>query len=158
MNRQELIVASSEVKIYITLANGTCLSVDTGTELSYRFSQNVQDIFAIGDTDPIGIKRLNATYTADLSLQEGEQQTLIDAINATLDTNKQIASMHQLDPFSISWTYQMEGLATPRTVVYTLMNAMIQEQGGSVSRNDVETIGSLSLRGTGVQRNIIPLA
>ena len=158
MNRQELIVASSEVKMYMTLANGTCLSIDTGTELSYRFSQNVQDIFAIGDTDPIGLKKLNATYTADLSLQEGEQQTLIDAINAVLGDNEQIATFNQLDPFSISWSYEMKGLASPRTVVYTLLNAMVQEQGGNVSRNDVETIGSLSLRGTGIQRNIIPLA
>ena len=37
------------------------------------------------------------------------------------------------------------------------VNAMVQEQGGSVNRNDVETTGSLSLRGTGVQRNIVPL-
>ena len=143
--------------MYITLSNGTCLSVATGTELSYTFSQNIQEIFAIGDTDPIGIKRSNASYAASLSLQEGEQQTIIDAINATLPVTEQIAAMHQLKPFSISWSYTMKGLATPRTIVYTLLNAMVQEQGGSVNRNDVETIGSLSLRGTGVQRNIVPL-
>lgn len=157
MNHQDIIVASSEVQMYLTLSNGTCLSIDTGTELSYTFSQNIQEVFAIGATDPVGIKKANATYAANLSLQEGEQQTLIDAINATLPATEQIAAMHQLAPFSISWSYAMKGLATPRTVVYTLLNAMVQEQGGSVNRNDVETIGSLSLRGTGVQRNIVPL-
>lgn len=99
--------------MYLTLSNGTCLSIDTGTELSYTFSQNIQEIFAIGSFDPIGIQKSNATYTANLSFQEGEQQTLIDAINATLPATEQIAVMSQLKNFSISWSYPMKGLATP---------------------------------------------
>lgn len=153
---QNYIIASSEVKLYLTLANGTTLNMVTGTELSYNFAQQVQDIFAIGQTDPIGTKKINATYTANLSLQEGELQTIIDAANATFAATAQIATLLQLEPFTITWTETMAGLN--KTVSHSLLNCRVPQQNGTTNRNDAETIGSIELKGTGVARTIVPIA
>jgi hypothetical protein len=78
------VVPSKDVQIYLTFEGLPAIKIGTGTSLNLQYSQTVQDIFAIGETDPIDLVQLNAQYAATLSHQTGEQHTILDAINGAL--------------------------------------------------------------------------
>ena len=80
-NLSEYIVPSSDVQINMTFSGIPSMKLDTGSRLNWANSQSVQDIFAISHVDPIGIVALNATYTASVTMQSGEYNALMDAIN-----------------------------------------------------------------------------
>ncbi|MEG0899027.1 MAG: hypothetical protein RSF40_04870 [Oscillospiraceae bacterium] len=157
MNYENLVVASSDVQLFISVGS-TTLQLATGTSLQYTLAQNVQDLFAIGQIDPIANKSLNATFAAQLSLQSGEYETILDALNATVSSVGEFyASMLNMPPFTISWCYQMNGLVIPKTVSYALQSCRAENVGGAVDRNDPETISSWSIKGTGIVRRVTPL-
>ena len=63
-NLSEYIVPSSDVQINMTFSGIPSMKLDTGSRLNWANSQSVQDIFAIGETDPIDLVQLNAQYAA----------------------------------------------------------------------------------------------
>ena len=71
------VVPSKDVQIYLTFEGLPAIKIGTGTSLNLQYSQTVQDIFAIGETDPIDLVQLNAQYAATLSHQTGEQHTIL---------------------------------------------------------------------------------
>ena len=88
------VVPSKDVQIYLTFEGLPAIKIGTGTSLNLQYSQTVQDIFAIGETDPIDLVQLNAQYAATLSHQTGEQHTILDAINGALPAGQTLyASM-----------------------------------------------------------------
>ena len=150
----EFVIASPDVSLMIQVQGGTPITLTTGTELSYNFTRNTQDIFAIGSAEPIQIVSLNSTYTGGMSLQTGEYQTLLDAINSG---STLYASLLQVPSFTMSWSYAISSGATPRKITMSLLECKFSDDNGSVSRNDPETISQLSFRGIGVQRSVSPL-
>ena len=88
------VVPSKDVQIYLTFEGLPAIKIGTGTSLNLQYSQTVQDIFAIGETDPIDLVQLNAQYAATLSHQTGEQHTILDAINGALCVHAPTAALH----------------------------------------------------------------
>lgn len=154
MTYNPLIISSAETQI--TLQKGSSIfNIVTGIQLSVSQTQDVQEIFAIGQLPPIGVKRLNQRFTASLSLQSGEYETLLDAINAgATNPADYIASMLDLDQFSIGWSISMSGLLVPRMIVYSLDNCASSTVDYSLDRNTPETNTSLSLQGIGITRDV----
>ena len=157
MDKQNLIVASPECQMYTNIG-GVSLQLATATEFSYAFATAVNEIFAIGQKPPIGLIDINKTYTGELSIQSGEAQTILDAINATVRGSNFYATFLELPPFTLSWSYKFKtDVGTSRTVTVSMMNCIVSNEGGSISRNSPETITSFSIRGIGAQRNVIAL-
>lgn len=153
------VVPSEDVKIYIKFNGIPAILIDTGTTLNLTYSQQVQDIFAIGHKDPIDIQPINANYTASLGFQTGEYQLVLDAINGGLPAGTQpYASFNQLPQFTLSKTMSMRNLPTPKTVTESLLNCMTESNSSDTNRNDPETITSLSFRGRGVSRTVAPIS
>ena len=116
------VVPSKDVQIYLTFEGLPAIKIGTGTSLNLQYSQTVQDIFAIGETDPIDLVQLNAQYAATLSHQTGEQHTILDAINGALPAGQTpYASMLQLPPFTLTKTMSLRNSATPKTVSESLL-------------------------------------
>ena len=75
------IISSAEAKMNIT-HRGQMFDIVTGVQLSISRTQDVQEIFAIGRLEPIAKKVINKRFTGNMSLQTGEYETILDAINA----------------------------------------------------------------------------
>lgn len=154
----QYVVGSKDVQIYIKLPNIPAIKIETGTSLNLTYSQSVQEIFAIGYQDPIDVIDLNAQYTASLSFQAGEYQLILDAINGALpSTEAPYATLNQIPSFTLSKTTTLANSSIPKTVTESLMNCKVESNSSDVSRNEAETITSLSLRGIGITRTVAPL-
>lgn len=150
------VVGSKDVQIYIKLPGIPAIKIGTGTALNLTYSQSVQEIFAIGEEDPIDLINLNAQYTATLSFQTGEYQLILDAINGVVDVP--YATLNQVPNFTLSKTMFLRNSAIPKTVTESLTNCKIENNSADTNRNDPETLTSLSLRGVGVRRTVAPIA
>ena len=130
------IISSAEAKMNIT-HRGQMFDIVTGVQLSISRTQDVQEIFAIGRLEPIAKKVINKRFTGNMSLQTGEYETILDAINASITTGF-ISSLTDLGNFSIGWTLEMTGLIVPRTIIYSLDSCAISSDDFSVDRNSPE--------------------
>lgn len=153
-NYENLIISSADVSMNI-LVNGVMISVDTGVQLQANVAQDTQEIFAISQTDPIGIKRLNRRFTGSLSIQAGENEQILDAINAILPTP--IASLCELSGFSLTWTLKMGTVAEPRQYNYALNNVSVSSDDFSVDRNSPETQKSFNFTALQLVRKVVTL-
>ena len=152
MNYQNLIVASPEINLTLTYGSNV-VKIDTGVQLTFNASQDVQEIFAIGQKPPIGVISLNQRFTGKITFQSGEYEIVLDAINATLPAGQFIASMLDLNGFSLGWTINMGGI-TPRTIIYSLDFCRINSIDYSADRNSPETNNVLAMQGTGITRTV----
>lgn len=159
MANNPYVIGSQDVSIYFkTPEMPAGVKLETATALNYTFTQNLQEIFAIGANDPIDLKELNATYTASLTFQSGEYQTLVDIVNGALPASvPPYATLNQLRNFTISKVTTMTNAAIPKTVTEVLYNCQIDNNSSDVNRNEAETLHTISLRGTGVQRIVLPI-
>lgn len=156
-NYKELVVPSSDVQLYITVDGLQPLKLETGTRFSRVFAQTVSDIFAIGEKDPIAIIDLNCNYTATLVIQSGEYNTLLDAINASLDaTSKLYASMLEVPSFTLTCSYAVSSAGIPKAATVSLLNCKVSEDSDEVNANDPQTLTTISVRGRGIMRSVIP--
>lgn len=146
------IISSAEAKMNIT-HRGQMFDIVTGVQLSISRTQDVQEIFAIGRLEPIAKKVINKRFTGNMSLQTGEYETILDAINASITTGF-ISSLTDLGNFSIGWTLEMTGL---RTIIYSLDSCAISSDDFSVDRNSPEINTSLAIQGIGITRSVLPL-
>lgn len=152
------VVPSKDVQIYLTFEGLPAIKIGTGTSLNLQYSQTVQDIFAIGETDPIDLVQLNAQYAANLSHQTGEQHTILDAINGALPAGQTpYASMLQLPPFTLTKTMSLRNSATPKTVSESLLGCKCEQSSSDTNRNDAETLSSINIRARAVQRSVAPI-
>lgn len=149
------IISSAEAKMNIT-HRGQMFDIVTGVQLSISRTQDVQEIFAIGRLEPIAKKVINKRFTGNISLQTGEYETILDAINASITTGF-ISSLTDLGNFSIGWTLEMTGLIVPRTIIYSLDSCAISSDDFSVDRNSPEINTSLAIQGIGITRSVLPL-
>jgi len=116
-NLSEYIVPSSDVQINMTFSGIPSMKLDTGSRLNWANSQSVQDIFAISHVDPIGIVALNATYTASVTMQSGEYNALMDAINAAAPAGQLYASMLEVAGFTLTCAYALKNAGTPKSAI-----------------------------------------
>lgn len=155
MSYNSLIVSSAQTQITLS-TESQVFNIVTGVQLSVDKTQDVTEIFAIGSQTPIGIKRLNQRFAGSLSLQTGEYETLLDAINASISSGF-IASLLDLGPFSLGWTIQMNDLIVPKSIIYSLDNCVAGSDGFSVDRNSPETNTSINIQGLGITRTVLNL-
>lgn len=152
------VVGSPDVDIYIKLANIPPIKIETGTTLNLTWSQTVQDIFAISYRDPIDNPSINNQYTGTLGFQSGEYQTIMEAVNSNLPANQApYASLAQLPPFTLSKVTKMYNLQGQKSITESLLNCRCETLSSDTDRNNVETLTSISVRGTGLQRAVSPL-
>jgi hypothetical protein len=155
----QYVVPSKDVEIRIKLPDIPSIPIETGTSLNLTYSQTVQDIFAIGASDPIDIQDLNAQYTAQLSFQSGEYQLILDAINGGIPAGTApYATLNQVPTFTLSKVTKLRNATIPKTVTESLMNCKVETNSSDTNRNDAETLTSVSLRGVGIQRTVAPIA
>lgn len=152
MDYSQYIVSSASVQMTLTY-KGVNYNIATGVQLSISISQDVNEIFGIGQLTPIGLKKLNQRFTGNLSLQTGEYETILDAINAGVNDGNFIASPLDLDRFSLGWAMSTEGV-TPKTIIYSLDLCSINNSDYSLDRNSPETNTSFSLQGLGITRRV----
>ena len=121
------IISSAEAKMNIT-HRGQMFDIVTGVQLSISRTQDVQEIFAIGRLEPIAKKVINKRFTGNMSLQTGEYETILDAINASITTGfiSSLTDLGNSDDFS-------------------------------VDRNSPEINTSLAIQGIGITRSVLPL-
>lgn len=146
------IISSANVQMNLSVGSNV-FNVATGVQLSVNMGQDVTEIFAIGNLTPIGIVNLNRRFSANLSLQSGEYETILDAINASITTGF-ISSLMDLRSFSIGWSLSMSELLVPKTIVYSLDNCRINSNDFSSDRNSPETNTSLSIQAIGLTRTV----
>lgn len=155
MAYNSLIVSSAQTQI--TLSTGSQIyNIVTGTQLSVDKNQDVSEIFAIGSNPPIGIKKLNQRFSGSLTFQAGEYETLLDAINASIDVGF-IASLLDLGQFSLGWAIQMNDLVVPKSIIYSLDGCIASSDGYSVDRNSPETMTAINIQGLGITRTVLNL-
>lgn len=151
MTYEPYVISASEVDMNLTVGSSV-FSIVTGVQLSLNVSQDVQEIFAIGDTSPIAIKTLNKRFSGNMSVQVGEYETLLNAINAKQPVGELIASLVDLRSFQIGWSYSMSGVAVPQTVIYSLDSCRVSTIDVAVDRNTPEVNTSFALQGVGLTR------
>lgn len=155
----QYVVGSEDVQIYIKLPDVAApIKIETGTALNLTYSQNVQEIFAIGSRPPISLEPINENYTASLSFQTGEASLLLDAINGSLPAGTApYATLSSIPPFTLSKTMTFKNTLTPKTVTESLLNCIIDNLSSDTNRNDPETLSTISMRGVGVSRTVAPI-
>lgn len=156
-NLSEYIVPSSDVQINMTFSGIPSMKLDTGSRLNWANSQSVQDIFAISHVDPIGIVALNATYTASVTMQSGEYNALMDAINAAAPAGQLYASMLEVAGFTLTCAYALKNAGTPKSAIVNFLSCRVSDVSGDVDANDPQTLVTISLRGTGIKRDVSPI-
>lgn len=158
----EYTVPSKDVKIFCSIAGmSQPIAIETMASLSRVYSRSVTDIFAIGQEDPIDVIATNASYTADIQLQAGEYNSLLDMFNDVAvagGLTGGFASLLQIPLFSLTYVYNMTRAIPMRSSSTTLLNCLFDNDSASVERNDPETLVSASMRGTGIIRAVSPLA
>lgn len=149
------VVASSKVQIYLKVGTLPAYQVATGTALSYEFGQNVQDIYAIGQKDPIDRSIINSNFTGSLTLQAGE---LSEFLNFLSSNGQSYSSILDIPSFSITKTSTLDNALTPYTESITLNNCAVENDQSEVNRNDPETLNTIQFRGTQVVRDVANIA
>lgn len=152
----QYVVGSKDVQGYFKFDGIPAIKVETGSTFNLTYNQSVQEIFAIGSVDPIAVSETNAQYTASLTLQTGEMQLVLDAINAAADVP--YATIQQVPAFTFSKTVALRNSAIPKTVTESLLGCKIESVSSDTDRNNVETLTTLTLRAVGVQRTVVPIA
>lgn len=154
----QYVVPAKDVQLWIKVGDLPSIRIETGISNNFTYGRTLQDIFAIGEEDPIDTIGTNSQYTATLSLQSGEYQTVLDAINGVIPaTQAPYATWNQFESFTISKTMYMRNAAIPKTITESIVNCLVENTSADVNRNDAETIHNLSLRGNGVRRTVAPL-
>lgn len=154
----QYVVGSKDVQFHMKFPGIPSIMIETGTSANLTYSQTVQEIFAIGTGDPIDVTSLNAQYTATLTLQTGEAQILLDAINGGLPAGTApYSSLNQVPSFTLSKTTNLYNTTVPKACTESLMNCKIDNNSSDTNRNEGETLTTISLRGVGVQRSVAPI-
>lgn len=157
MSKQEIIIPSKNVQIWLTYENIT-VKLDSSSRLSKTFTQTIDNIYGIGYEDPIGIVNSNAAYSTQLTLQTGEYQILLNAINGVLPAGAEMyASFLQVPVFGLSITYAMNDLIVPSTCTWTLNNCRVNEDSEDITANDPATYTTIGIQGTGITRRVAPI-
>lgn len=156
MTRQELIIPAKDVEIWINVYNRT-IKLDTTSQISKTWVQTLENIYAIGTKDPIGVADSNASYSSNLSLQTGEYHVLLNAINALAPPTGLHASFLTVPAFTLTIAHKMLNLITPSTVSTALFNCRVSEDSDSTSANESATYTTLALQGTGLKRDVSPI-
>lgn len=153
-NYENLVVSSADVDLYLTLAGVPPIQLFTGVQLQVTVSQDVSEVHAISQVDPIALKRATRRYTGTFSIQNGEyEQNILNAVNGTaLYAATPIASLLELRSFTLSWKMYMGTDVAPISYMYALNNCMLSSQDLSIERNSVETTISFNLTATGLTR------
>lgn len=155
----QYVVPSPDVQSYLKVVNIPALRIETATSINLTYANTITDIFAIGTKDPISIEDLNAQYSGSISIQSGEAQLILDAINGGLPaTTPPYATLAQVPSFTYSRTMSLLNAAVPKTVTESLLNCKIESISSDVNRNDPETLTTISFRGVGVQRTVSPIS
>lgn len=151
-----IVIGAQDVKIRIKLPDLPSILIESGQSLNTTISRTVQEVWGIGSEPPIDLVTQNAQYSASLTLQSGEYQLLLDAINNVLATP--VAGLHQVPEFTLSKTYTFTSTDVPKTVTETLLRCKIESESADVSANDIQTTTTLQIRGIGKQRLVEPIA
>lgn len=157
MARQELIIPAKDVEIWITVL-GVTVKLDTSSRLSRSFVQTLENIYAIGSGDPIGVSDSNASYTITLTAQSGEYQVILNAINAAVPAGGDLhASFLKLPPFTLTYAHKMLNMIVPSQISTTMFNCRVSDDSEDVSANDPATYSSIGMQGTGIKRVVVPI-
>lgn len=156
-NFENLVVSSADVDLYLTIPGAPPIQLFTGVQLQLTVSQDVTEVHAISQVDPIALKRATRRYTGTFSVQNGEyEQNILNAVNGTaLYAATPIASLLELKNFTLSWKMYMGTDATPVSYLYALNNCMLSSQDLSIDRNSIETTISFNLTATGLTRTVL---
>lgn len=157
----EYVIPSKDVKIFCSIVGmNQPVAIETMASLSRVYSRSVQDIFAIGQEDPVDVIATNSSYTADIELQAGEYNSLLDLFNEVAISGGLTggyASLLQIPLFTLTYVYNMTRAVPMRSASTSLLNCMFDNDSASIERNDPETLVSASMRGTGIIRSVSPL-
>lgn len=154
-----LIVPSKDVQIYFTTNNLPSIKIVTATALNVTSTKTLQPIYAIGTAEPLSIEDVNAQYNITLTLQTGDIEQILDAVNGALPAGVEpYADLSQLDEFSISVSNYMRNATVPYTVTKTLVQCKADSVSTDYNRNDPETLTTISAQGIGINRIVSPAA
>lgn len=157
MMRQELIIPAQDVKIWLGV-DGLIVAADTATSLSRAFVQQVDNIHAIGSADPIGIVYGTKNYTIDMTLQSGEYQAILNAVNAQLPAGRELyATWLQFRQITVTWVHNMVNLAVPQSISTSMLDAKISNDSEDITRESMETNTTINFTGVGLKRTVTPL-
>jgi hypothetical protein len=98
------IFSAADFKIIFTLNNGQTYILKSALGIDMNAARESEDIYAIGQTDPIAIKRNSAKFSGSFELQVGEMNTLLDTAGMVEGTqienaNLSIVSLGGTPPF-----------------------------------------------------------
>lgn len=152
------VVPSKDVRILMTAGNLPSIPLSTATALNITDSKTLTPIYAIGSAEPLTIEDVNAQYTATLTLQTGELDEILNAVNGALGVGETpYATLSQVQDLSLTVSSQMKNAAIPITVSLTLVQARIDSSSSDYNRNDPETLTTISFQGVGYSRRVTPL-
>ena len=90
-------------------------------------------------------------------MQSGEYNALMDAINAAAPAGQLYASMLEVAGFTLTCAYALKNAGTPKSAIVNFLNCRVSDVSGDVDANDPQTLVTISLRGTGIKRDVSPI-
>jgi hypothetical protein len=107
MTADNLVISAADYKVILTLNNGLSTILITLKGISMNSARESENIHAIGQQEPIAIKRNNATFDGSLEIQVGEFATLLKAAGLVEGTEIENAALAitSLQPAGVQRVY-----------------------------------------------------
>lgn len=153
-----LVIPSKDIQIYFSTNGLPSVKIVGGATINLTDTKTLQPIYAIGSQEPLTTEDVNAQYNFTLTLQTGDYDQILDAVNGALPAGEVgYATWGQIPQFSISVVFYLRNAEVPRTVTKTLIQCKTDSNSHDISRNDAETLTTISGQGTGIDRIVTPL-
>jgi hypothetical protein len=107
LTADNLVISAADYKVILTLNNGLSTVLLTLKTIAMNAERESETIHAIGQQEPIAIKRNNAKFSGTLDLQVGEFATMLKAAGLVEGTSIEGATLAvtSLNPLGIQRVY-----------------------------------------------------
>lgn len=145
LNLNNLVTSSDRYSVSVVFGNLT-LQLNTVQDISKDHSQTVANAYAVGTKSPISSKAVNEQYNGTMSLQSGEYDELIQALQTEFS---QINGLMDISEFSATIAFDIIRVNKDTGWVDLWRSVQFNKESDKVEKNSTETIVSVGFMATG---------
>lgn len=135
MDLSNLVISADKYEITFVVNDLPVYSIRSATAIGRQLSQSVENLYAIGQKDPVATKKNAKNNTFNLTLQAGEGSLIIQAAQAA---GFNVNDFRDLDNCSLICFDRQAG------TVEQFVNCAFSQDNRSYERNALETLRELS--------------
>lgn len=152
LNLNNLVTSSDRYSVSVVFGNLT-IQLLTVQDISKDHSQTVSNAYAVGTRGPIATKAVNQLYNGTISMESGEYDSLIQALQAEFIT---INSLMDVSQFSATIAFDIIRVNKDTGWVDLWRSVQFNKDSDKVEKNTTETVVSLGFMATNYNRYQIP--